>query len=348
MRLAFSILAAWFAAAPAFAGEGARPLAHFYYVDDAAAFRSLEQNVDSIGLLSPAWIVVGADGNVRTSVDPKVAQLAAAHGIAVMPIVMNGDFDVAVLRAVLRDEGSRAALAGKLARVALAEGFDGMQLDFENLEAEDRDGYSDLAMRLGEALHRFGKQLSVAVASPVYSIGAVETKPASWVKTPRSEGFDYAKLAAASDFITLMAYDQYATADTPGPVAGIGWVEECIRTILEVVPAAKVTLGLPLYHRHWAGKRVTTGSWAEAQAEAIRANAPSLWSPLYEEPSLRFERENVTHVIWYHDAASLARRMELSRRYHLRGFSAWRLGQEDPAVWTRIFTASPAKESKWR
>ncbi|MEZ5351598.1 MAG: glycosyl hydrolase family 18 protein [Bryobacteraceae bacterium] len=313
------------------------PLAQFYYVDDTAAYQSLEQNSGSIGVLSPAWIVVGADGAIKTTIDARVARLAAERGIALMPIVMNGDFEVAVLRAVLRDDASRSALAGKLARLALAEGFQGLQLDFENLEASDREPYADLASRLGEELHRYGKQLSVAVASPVYSIGAVDAKPASWTPTPRSEGFDYARLASASDFLTLMAYDQYATADTPGPVAGIAWVEACIRTVLETVPASKIMLGLPLYHRHWAGTRVTTGPWAEAQAEAMRADAPPVWSPLHEEPSIRFDRDRVSHVIWFHDAASLARRMELMRRYRLRGFSAWRLGQEDPAVWPRVF-----------
>jgi len=324
------------------AGGPRQGLAHFYYVDDAAAWQSLEQNAASIDLLSPVWIEVRTGGEVRTSVDDRVVRLAGAAGFELMPVVMNQDFRPEIAREVLGDDRKRTALAMKLARFALVEGFRGLQLDFENLEEADRDGYSKLAEQLGSALRRGGRQLSVAVAAPVYSTGPVNAPPVSWQPTPRSAAFDYERLAAAADFLTLMAYDQYATPDAPGPVAGLPWVEACVRHLLERVPAEKVTLGVPLYHRHWAGARVTTGAWAEAQAAAIRANVASLFDRLHQESVIRYE-DSSPHVIWLHDARSVALRRDLAARYGLRGFSAWRLGQEDPAVWPRLFP--PGKDA---
>ncbi|MEZ5403509.1 MAG: glycosyl hydrolase family 18 protein [Bryobacteraceae bacterium] len=334
MRAAGVILVA-LAAASTSGAE--RPLAQFYYVSDNAALRSLEANIDSIGLLSPAWIEVDPSGGLTTSIEPRVMELAAAHSVHVMPLVMNANFDPAVAAAVLREETVRSALAAKIARLVLSENFDGVQLDFEGLDSTTRDGYTALARTLAAQLSRYGKRLAVTVAAPVYAIGPIDQKPSAWLATPRSEGFDYAKLGAAADFVTLMAYDQYATADAAGPVAGFEWVDACIRKALEWIPAGKLTLGLPFYHRRWAGARIATGSWAEAQAEAIRENAPTEWHPMHQEPFIRFERAGVANVVWFHNAASLERRLELARRYGLRGFSAWRLGQEDPAVWPRLF-----------
>jgi spore germination protein YaaH len=312
---------------------GSAPLAHFYYVEDAAAFQSLEQNASRIELLSPVWIHVDRGGRVRLEPEARVEKIAAAHDIAVMPVVMNTDFDPGIARETLRDEALRNALADRLAAIAVEKNYYGLQLDFENLEAEDRDGYAELARRLGAALHRIGKKLSVAVAAPVFSIGAIDRTPDSWQPTPRSAAFDYARLGEAADLLTLMAYDQYVAQDTPGPVAGITWVEACIRELARVTPAEKILLGLPFYHRHWAGSRVTTGAWAEAKTEAIRANVASEWDAIHEESVIRWQN----HIIWFHDSRSLARRLHLVSRHGLRGFSAWRLGQEDPSVWPALF-----------
>jgi spore germination protein YaaH len=313
-----------------------KPLAHYYYVDDPAAWLSLERNIDCVGLLSPVWFFVQADGEVRTEIDARVRELALSRGVRLMPVVMNEDFRPEIAAAVLGSQQARDLLVEKLRQIAIAERLAGYQLDFENMEASQREGYAQLAERLGKELRKEGMQLSVAVVAPVYSIGPVESKARNWEPTPRSAAFDYASLGRAADFLTLMAYDQYATPDTPGPIAGLDWVEACIRKTLEFVPARKITLGLPLYHRHWAGAKVTTGSWADAKYEANRANAPAQVDAVHEEPVIRYETEGTPHVIWFHDARSLGRRMELVRKYRLRGFSAWRVGQEDPAIWLEL------------
>ena len=43
-----------------------------------------------------------------------------------------------------------------------------------------------------------------------------------------------------------------------------------------------------------------------------------------------------SHVVWLENAASLAARLEIVDRLGVRGLAAWRLGHEDPAVWSTI------------
>ncbi|MFN7921110.1 MAG: glycosyl hydrolase family 18 protein [Bryobacteraceae bacterium] len=314
-----------------------RPLAHFYYVDDAAAWQSLERNWRYVELLSPVWVFVDSGGEVRLAVDPKVRQLAVDKNIALMPVVMNADFKPEIARAALATPESISALAAKLAATAADNRFQGLQLDLENLEASDRDGYSRLAETLAPLLHKRGMKLSVAVAAPVYSTGPVDEPAREYLPAPRAAAFDYARLGAAADFLTLMSYDQYATADAPGPIAGVEWMEQCVRRVFEAVPAEKLTLGLALYHRRWNAGKVTTGSWAEAQAEANKANVASKLHDVHKEPVLRMRTDGGETVIWFQDSESLRLRTELVAKYRLRGYSVWRMGQEDPSVWPRVF-----------
>ncbi len=319
------------------AAADTRPSAHFYFVGDVAGTQSLELNAEHIRVLSPVWIFVRPNGELKVNVDPKVLGLAAAYKIELWPVVMNQDFRLDIARAVLSDPKKVDALAGKLASTAAVHRFQGLQLDFENIETPERAGYTRLTQKLRHALGRHEIGLSVAVAAPLYSTGGKDGKPLEWHETKRSEAFDYEQLGAASDFLTLMSYDQYATPEAPGPVAGISWMEACVRKLLESVPAQKIQLGLPLYHRRWSGSVISTGSWAEAQTAAIKAGVPWKLDPLHDEPVVRFQEGTVQHTIWFEDARSLARRMELIHRYSLRGFSAWRLGQEDPSVWPVLF-----------
>jgi len=39
------------------------------------------------------------------------------------------------------------------------------------------------------------------------------------------------------------------------------------------------------------------------------------------------------HTVWIEDAASVAEKLALARRFGLAGVAGWRLGQEDPRVW---------------
>jgi len=312
----------------------AEPVRHFYYVDDDAAWESLAKNIPAIHLLSPAWVNLQTTGEVRVNIDARVKQLAVQNNIPIMPVVMNEDFKTEAARTAF-DETKQPAIIDALLKLTIAEDFEGLQIDFENLEPEDREPYARFIEKLAAALHQHRKTLSVAVVSNLFA-----PSPEEWKPTPRSAAFDYGRLGRAADFLTLMTYDQYTSPDAPGPVAGFAWMDACVRKVLESVPPSKVSLGVPLYHRHWAGKQVTTGTWMDAQQISWKAKTGSTFDALHQEPVIRFRENTTDHVIWYHNAASVQRRIELAKRYRLRGFSAWRIGQEDPSVWTEGLNAS--------
>ena len=53
-----------------------------------------------------------------------------------------------------------------------------------------------------------------------------------------------------------------------------------------------------------------------------------------QSPTFRYTAADGTpHAVWYVDAASLNLRLELARSRGLR-VGLWRLGREDPAIWS--------------
>lgn len=328
------------------AARAPRVVSHFYYVNDPSSRQSLEANAQSIGLVSPQWLAVGPSGDLVSSVDGQVVDWARQHRLPVMPVLINEGFDAKAGHAALANEQAQSALLEQVLEAFSANRFYGIEIDFENIPAADRDAYSDFAARLVKALHRRHGKLFVALPAPLKhapSSGPGGSASNAWVTNQESLAFDYHRLGTVADFVTLMTYDEHTSPDDSGPIAGLPWVEACVEKVLDLIPRRKTLLGLPLYYRHWNGKSVLEGAHEEALGIVTKQGARVEMDPEQREKVVRFADAQGPHVIWLEDAESLKERLELIRRYGLTGFSAWRLGQEDPAVWKGIFSRAAAK-----
>src|SRR5258708_8531936 len=127
-----------------------------------------------------------------------------------------------------------------------------------------------------------------------------------------------------------MAYDQHTRSSRPGPIAGYNWVEHAVSETLNVVPNHKMLLGVPLYHRKWSDDPTTAGSHREAMSLLDSAGADLQWDELARSPWF----EAPGQVVWLENSRSIGEKVDLAKRYKLAGVAAWRLGQEDPDVWS--------------
>ena len=57
------------------------------------------------------------------------------------------------------------------------------------------------------------------------------------------------------------------------------------------------------------------------------------------EPWFTYTVDLAEHQAWYADGESVAARFYLVERYGLGGIAVWRLGGEDPAIWTAVADA---------
>jgi spore germination protein YaaH len=303
---------------------------HFYAIADEGSLASLRAHSQDIDLASPQWFHVDAAGRLVETVDEDLAAWAARAKLRLMPLVLNEEFRAEIAHLVLKDATVQVRLISELVETGRRLKLRGFQLDFENVPAGDRAALTAFVTSLSAKLRGRGLRLSVAVPAPLYATPGGENKDPV---NERALAFDYRAIAAAADFITVMTYDQHTSADDPGPISGRPWLEACLQRVLRDAPAKKVMIGLPLYYRRFRPKGVVEGAHAEALALATAHSSTATLDPVERENTFAFEEGGAANVVWFQDARSLKERLDLARRLRLLGFSAWRLGHEDPGAW---------------
>jgi len=291
-----------------------------FTLNEEAALDSLRQHVARGTLLSPQWFAVSGGGALAGAPNAVLLEAARSRGVAVAPSVINRDFSAQAAAAVLRSAPARSRLVSQLTAKARQYGFRGYVIDFENLPA-DPATRKRFTQWMGELRAAFSPaRLSLIVALPPPT-------------TRQRQALDYQAIGRLADRVVLMAYDQHGRFNDPGPIAGYEWVETALADIGALIPAHKLLLGIAFYHRNWGGAEATSGTYNEAVALGRENRAEWRWHPEYRAHWFDFMERGRRHTVWIEDAASVAEKLALARRFGLAGVAGWRLGQEDPRVW---------------
>ncbi|MGH9521376.1 MAG: glycosyl hydrolase family 18 protein [Terriglobales bacterium] len=314
--------------APAFAKHNSI----YYYVPADDAWNSLVQHADQIPVLAPQVYIVDEAGVIHGAVEERVLRLAQQHHIGLMPLLANDKAEGA--HAILRDTATRAAVIADLLQRCMDIRCIGLQVDLEGVLQSDSAAYTDFIRTAALAFHARHLQLSVAVPTPLLQPAAGETYAAMFGGfAVMTEPYDLKEIARSVDFVTLMTYGQYGPGMPPGPVAGYFWVEQSIRYALQYVPAKKLSMGLGFWAYRWCNQQITYSSYGDVANLAAGTGAVPQWHAWNRSPWFAYDRDGCRNVVWYENSRSLREKMGLLAKYHLHGFSAWRLGQEDPAFW---------------
>jgi spore germination protein YaaH len=321
-----------------------------YLVNRPAAIASFEQHWQDVSIIAPQSFTMDAQGFISGEVPPAVMDIAREHKIAVMPLVTNQGFDQPLMHTVLDTQEARARAIRYLLYYALRDGYIGFQFDYENIKYFYRNRFSLFFHEAAVEFHKHGLLLTAAVVGKDSDDRKAEAPGGydDW-----SGVYDYPKLARDADFLSIMAYPQHAGFSGPGPIAGLPWVKKIVDFTRSVMPARKISLGVPLYGFHWIalapGEKPDAGfvqdnagtavkKWKghstvyAASAEVI-AKYPPEWNDTERAYRATFTDAEGRHEVWYEDARSLAPKIELAAAEKLHGISAWALGQEDPALW---------------
>jgi cellulose synthase/poly-beta-1,6-N-acetylglucosamine synthase-like glycosyltransferase/peptidoglycan/xylan/chitin deacetylase (PgdA/CDA1 family)/spore germination protein YaaH len=353
-------------------GEGLR--AAYYIPDDPASYSSFKEHVHQIDFLFPQWFHATASSgtlmatNGDTHREYPVVDGATVHdpdeGDKVKHVIQEAREDTEVFPHLnnynapagewdskfgdlLKDEARRAALRQQIGRFFTAYPvYHGLSLDFESLKDDADPAYMAFIHELYGDMHVRGLQLYVNTA----------------VATSDN---DLKQIAANSDGIILMNYDEHQTTSDPGPIASQDWFVDNLTRVLKVVPKKKLICAVGNYGYDWtlsnppAPKKgshkkpakpqvVFTEDFpvAEAWQRASDADADLDLDDDSLNPHFEYidEDTNQRHVVWFLDGVTMLNQMRAARQLGLTTFALWRLGGEDNSMWS-IWDKPSAPES---
>ena len=329
-------------AAPVRHATAQRPEALWYSVGGEQSTQSFLAHADRISVVAPQVFSLDSAGVISGTIDPRIVTAAREHHVQVIPLVMNPGFNQAAIHRVLNTPEVGRRAVRNLAALCRDQHFDGLQFDLENVNIIDRGALTEFVRESAAALHAVHCTLSAAVV-PRTSDNPGPTSFHRWIFENWRGVYDYKALADALDFISYMTYAQHTGGTTPGPVAGYTWMEQALQFVLSAgVPPAKISIGIPSYSDWWyptydstAGSRVRGSdiSYAAAMGILARHDATLTWDDREKSSWSMWSDDGVNEFLWLEDARSFAAKMALVRKYHLRGYSVWVLGMEDPRVW---------------
>ncbi len=307
----------------------------FYAEDwqgDMRSLGSLKLALSQINTVVNFSLKVDQTGTVTTREYPELTALAAEQGFKVQGLVHNfggSGFDADVARAVLGNPATRATTVKNLVATAKQYGLSGINVDIENVPPDQRAGYTALIKELKEALAPQGQLLTISIPAKTWD----DTKSA-W-----SGAFDYKALGQYADKVIPMAYDEYLPGYYAGPVAGLPWVEAVAKFAASQMDPQKVLLGIAAYGYNWQ-KGTTIGyglSVPQAVNLAVKYGATVQWDAKNQVPWFTYTNDQgQERIVYYEDARSVAPKLDLVTKYNLAGIAIWRLGLEDPAIWSVI------------
>jgi cellulose synthase/poly-beta-1,6-N-acetylglucosamine synthase-like glycosyltransferase/peptidoglycan/xylan/chitin deacetylase (PgdA/CDA1 family) len=315
-----------------------QPIVAGFYVNwDDNSLASLGAHADDLDWVICEWgfLMPGGD-SLRMSIDRRVP-FAIAHKVPeerdrpwVFAMVTNFDsatkkWDTPSLRHLLTDPASRERALTQLTDSVMRYGLGGVTLDFEEVPAS-----------LTDPIVTFEKMLKARLAPK----GRLVTQAVSF----NDNDVQLAKYASVADKLFLMLYDEHYGGGDPGPVASQAWFVKTARHMMRFIPPNKAILTLGAYGYDWNDSEDSASAMTfqdvmsavrdaavDGQPAAIRFDSTAL-NPYatWRDP------DSTDHVDWYLDGVTAYNEIIAGDALGAGGMAVWRLGSEDPAIWSVI------------
>jgi len=216
-----------------------------------------------------------------------------------------------------------------------AKAFDGVEIDYENVRAGDRDLFTAFIRELAVSLRERKQWLSVVVEPKTEAVTYDGPGSADW-----------ASLAEAANELTIMAYFRHHTGGPPGPLAPLLWVTQIAQYALSAAPAEKVTMAFSIDAIDWGPGGGSELTWVSAQNRRASSAARLERPGPDHSPRYLYRMSDAPHEVWFEDALSLREKIQAVHRLGISSISLWRLGSGDPHVWKRLPTHSKRRSQK--
>lgn len=253
----------------------------------------------------------------------------SAPFLTLTPFDASGRFNNNFISAVINNPSVKNTLIDNLVITVSEKSFQGVDIDFEYILAEDRIAFADFVQDVRIAINQLGYPVTVALA-PKTS----DDQPGLLY-----EGKDYALLGEAADEVLLMTYEWGYTYSEPMAVAPINNVRRVVEYALTRIPHEKINLGIPNYGYDWplpyekGVTRATTIGNIEAITIAANNGAEIQFDETAMSPFFTYTNNGIAHEVWFEDVRSMQTKFNLVEEYDLHGMGYWQIMRLFRANW---------------
>lgn len=310
------------------------------------------QSTKGINVLSPTWFYLnGNDGSIYSLASQTYVDYCHQQGVEVWALISNLENPEVDTTAVLAHTSSRDKLVNEIIAAAIQYNLDGINLDFEALEAYTGEGEG--SRYVGDAYIQFVRELSIKCENNNIVLSVDNYVPSAYTSF-----YNRSEQALFADYVIIMAYDEHTrVSEDVGPVASIGFVREGVENTLKEVPAEQVILGMPFYTRVWeltpkedAGESVESASedylpytftCSEEGMQTVENRytvngAEPVWDAETGYFYAEYENSGKTYKIWAENETSLEEKLKVMKENSLAGAAYWKLGFERSSAWDTI------------
>ncbi|MCD4503875.1 glycosyl hydrolase family 18 protein [Chromobacterium piscinae] len=314
------------------AAASAAPMVLTYYSDYQGNYAALTKYYSNFNAVSVDFYNITKEGAITgngAATPTNALSFLRDRKIAAYGCISNVDSDWSADIAHAVSTTALNQSVANLVKFAQANGFAGINIDFEAVAQGDRNNFSNFIQVLGRALHAKGLKLIVSV--PAFSTKD-ENHEANY-------GYDLRALGAAADYLQIMTYDEAIPTWPPGPVAGSDWMENDLDYAVSLVPASKILNGIPAYGYDWksdnSGKQLF---WSKTQALIAQYGAKPRYDAGTHSVKFTYAAKDGSglHTVWTENARSVALKASLVNAYGLGGTSLYALGMEDAGFWAAV------------
>lgn len=327
------------------------------YWKKAAAIPEMLQHIDAVKEISPFSYEVQAKGTIRDAMRLKdvswltLMETAGSKNIKIIPTFswQNGN----EIHRVLSSSTARAAHINNVLQLVDTNDFDGIDIDYENKQAETNAYFSKFLTELSKAMHARKKTLSCTIEArtPARSRLVIIPKKLEYAN-------DFSVINRVCDEVRIMAYGQgridlklnkkkSATSTPYSPIADAEWVEKVIVEALKTIRKEKIMLGMANFGYDYE-IAIVNGAMRYNNARSLtytdalilaNTTGATLERTKAGEVGFMYTTSTLTattstHFVTFSDANAIKAKIALTKKYKLRGAFLFKVdGESDPALW---------------
>ncbi len=202
--------------------------------------------------------------------------------------------------------------------IEASQDWDGLQIDFEAVLAQDKENLYSFFTELRSRLP--GKVFSIAVPA------RIDDRQGIW---------EYARLGTCADRIIIMAYDEHWSGSSPGSIASLDWCKKVAAYAQTRISPSRLVMGLPFYGRAWVDKSLAKSYKHPTVQRIIAEEKIGTIKRDREIPYFTYSK-TVKVTLYYEDLRSLKARLSLYAGMGVPQIAFWSLGQEDTRIWAEM------------